>query len=215
MPRPINNIRTKEDKNKPRSEVYLILDNIRSILNIGAIFRTAEATGVKKIFLCGISAYPSNKDIKFFDKTDIKVPIQIDPSGKIEIKYTPSRLCYRKSLEKRIAKTALKALGNIEFEYQASIASLIDKLKKENVNIVALEQDRRSIDYRQHHYSKPLAIIIGNEISGIDTRILSLTDSIVEIPMLGIGKSLNLATATGIILYKAIEKDIDLIRNKD
>lgn len=54
----------KSLKNKPRAEVYLILDNIRSVYNVGAIFRTADATRVKKIFLCGITAYPPRKDLE-------------------------------------------------------------------------------------------------------------------------------------------------------
>ena len=57
------------------------------------------------------------------------------------------------------------------------------------------------------NYTKPLAIVVGHEMLGVNKKVLDLCDQIVEIPMNGVGKSLNVATATGIILYKAVEKD--------
>jgi len=187
------------------SRLYLVLDNIRSLLNVGAIFRTAEAVGVKKIFLCGTTAYPSNKLIKKIDGVNID-PITADKDGNPIIKYQPSYECMKEFLDKNIAKTALAGLNNVEYEYYIKIEDVIAKLKKDNIEVTALEQSDKSIDYRDADYSGPIAIIVGNEIKGISEKILNLCDQVVHIPMHGVVKSLNVATATGIILYKAIER---------
>jgi 23S rRNA (guanosine2251-2'-O)-methyltransferase len=192
--------------NSQNTEIYLILDNIRSLLNIGAIFRTADAVGVKKIYLCGISGYPTNKLIKKIDGIDVE-PIVGDDEGNAIIKYKPSYKCTEEFLYKNIAKTALSGLDTVEWKYSISTIDIITKLKKENTRVVALEQARDSVNYCDANYSKPLAIIVGNEMHGIKKNVLDLCDQIVEIPMNGVGKSLNVATATGIILYKAVEKD--------
>ena len=184
--------------------ICLILDNIRSLLNVGAIFRTADAAGVKKIFLCGITAYPSNKLIKRIDGKEVK-PILGDSDGNAIIKYKPSKKCMMEFLQSKIAKTALLGLNSVEWEYFVNTTDAIAALKKDKVNVIALEQTDSSIDYREADYSKPVAIIVGHETLGVNKNVLELCDQIVEIPMQGKGKSLNVATATGIILFKATE----------
>ncbi len=158
-------------KQKPKADIYLILDNIRSMYNVGAIFRTADAAGIKKLYLCGITATPPRKEIE---------------------------------------KTALKTIDHIDWEYRESTKELVLKLKKEGINVVALEQTDQSLDYREFNYQKPLAIIIGHETEGISQEVLDLCDSSIEMPMHGIANSLNVATAAGIILYKATE-NIELL----
>ncbi|MDO8444183.1 MAG: RNA methyltransferase [bacterium] len=149
--------------------IYLILDDIRSMENVGSIFRTADAAGVKKIYLCGITPRPPRKEID---------------------------------------KAALGAVDFVEWEYAENVKTLISNFKKAGINVVALEQDTRSINYR--HFSpkslnSPTALIVGNEVAGISPEVLDLCDAIVEIPMHGQKNSLNVAVATGIILYKIIE----------
>lgn len=153
-------------KNKPRNEVYLILEDIRSMYNVGAIFRTADGARIKKLYLCGITAYPPRKEIE---------------------------------------KTALKTIEHVPWEYHKSAIQVINKLKKKNIQILALEQCKESKLYNKVNYSKPVAIVVGNEISGVSEEALDICDKKIEIPMHGIANSLNVATATGIILYKAIE----------
>lgn len=153
-------------KQKPKQDIYLILDNVRSMYNVGAIFRTADAAGIKKLYLCGITATPPRKEIE---------------------------------------KTALKTVDFVDWEYFSSTKELVLKLKEKDVKIIALEQTEQSIDYHTFSYNRPLAIIIGHETEGIDQEILDLCDYSIEIPMHGIANSLNVATAAGIILYKATE----------
>lgn len=146
-------------------EFFVICDNIRSLENIGSIFRTADALGVKKIFLCGISGQPPHH---------------------------------------KISKTALGAEKAIPFEYYRQTWRLIDKLKNDKIQVVALEQSRGAIDYRKLKPKFPLALIVGNEVKGISKRILDKSDKIIFLPMLGQKESLNVSVAFGVAGYKII-----------
>lgn len=79
-------------------------------------------------------------------------------------------------------------------------------MKASGVTILALEQTDTSIDYNKFKYKKPIAIVVGNEVNGMGDDVLKLCDASVEIPMHGIANSLNVTTAVGIVLYKAIKK---------
>lgn len=143
-------------------EFYVICDNIRSLENIGSIFRTADALGVDKIFLCGISGTPPNH---------------------------------------KISKTALGAEKTIPFEYYSQTWRLIKKLKKEKVNIISLEQDKKSILYTKFKSIFPLVLVIGNEVKGISKKILKKSDKIIYLPMQGQKESLNVSVAFGVAGY--------------
>lgn len=142
---------------------FVICDNIRSLENIGSIFRTADALGASKIFLCGISGRPP---------------------------------------QDKISKTALGSEKTIPWEYHKQTWRLVEKLKKEKVFIVALEQDKKSIDYLKFKPKFPLALILGNEVKGISKKTLSKTDKIIHLPMRGKKESLNVAVAFGVAGYK-------------
>lgn len=146
---------------------YVICDNIRSLENIGSIFRTADAIGVDKIFLCGISGKPPHP---------------------------------------KISKTALGAENTVPFEYQKQVGRLIDKLKKEGVSIVSLEQYKNSKPYTTFKPSFPMALIVGNEVKGISKNILKKSDEVIHLPMRGKKESLNVAVAFGIIAYYIINQ---------
>ena len=150
-----------------KQSLYLILDNIRSMENVGSIFRTADAAGVKKIYLCGITPRPPRKEID---------------------------------------KAALGAVDFVEWEYTESIMDLVLSIKQKRIFVIALEQDKRSMKYPEiNPQNSPIALIIGNEINGINPEILDLTDQIIEIPMHGQKNSLNVAVATGIALFEIIK----------
>ena len=144
-------------------EFYVICDNIRSLENIGSVFRTADALGVSKIYLCGISGKPPHS---------------------------------------KISKTALGAEKNVPWEYVKQIGRLIDKLKKEKIKIIALEQSKKAKEYTKFKPTFPLALIIGNEVKGISLKILSKCDKIIFLPMSGQKESLNVSVAFGIAGYE-------------
>ncbi len=149
-------------------KICLALHNIRSVYNVGAIFRTAEAVGVSKIYLCGYT------------------PAPIDRFGRAR---------------KDVAKAALGAEKMVEWESVENIEELISKLKKEKYTIFALEQDKKSIDYRKVKLTKKNLLILGEEVEGIDDSILKSCDQILEIPMKGDKESLNVSVAAGIALF--------------
>jgi tRNA G18 (ribose-2'-O)-methylase SpoU len=101
----------------------------------------------------------------------------------------------------KIRKTALGAENTVKWEYERSIGKVIEKLKKEGVKIVALETEKSALPYFKFKPKFPLAILVGNEIRGIDKRTLKKVDFIVKIPMFGKKESLNVAIAFSIFAY--------------
>ena len=149
----------------------LILPNIRSAINIGAIFRTADAVGISKIYLTGWTPRPTDK------------------FGRIQ---------------KDIAKSALGSETWIPWEYKKGIIPLLNKLKKDGFKIIAIEQDKKAIDYRKIKITNKVAIIMGPEVMGLSKNILDKCDLIAEIPMYGKKESLNVSVACGVALFKIL-----------
>lgn len=147
--------------------VTVVLENIRSVYNTGAIFRTCDAIRAEKIFLCGITAHPPRKDLE---------------------------------------KTALGATQTVPWTYRPSASETLLKLKKNGVKICALELTTRSVNFRRAKYEFPIALVLGNEVDGVSREALELADMIVSIPMLGRAKSLNVATAYGIVAYEILHQ---------
>ncbi|MCX6718486.1 MAG: RNA methyltransferase [Candidatus Staskawiczbacteria bacterium] len=147
-------------------EFYVICDNIRSLENVGSIFRTADALGVSKIFLCGITGKPPHH---------------------------------------KISKTALGAEEAIPFEYCKQAGRLIDRLKRDKISIISLEQDKKAISYEKFRPKFPLALILGNEVKGISKKILQKSDKIIFLPMQGKKESLNVAVSFGVAGYEIIK----------
>jgi len=153
---------------KQKKELFLILHNIRSAYNIGSIFRTADAAGVSKIYLTGIT------------------PTPIDRFG-------------RKRAD--IAKTALGAERTVEWEYTKDVLELLSILKKKEIYIIAVEQDKEAVAYTEIPAVFPKAFMFGNEVKGISQEVLRQCNMIAYIPMKGAKESLNVSVAVGIILF--------------
>ena len=171
---------------------YVICDNIRSLENIGSIFRTSDALGVSKIFLCGISG---------------SSPTNFELNGK-GVKINPklySKLVGDKPPHHKISKTALGAEKTIPFEYCRQIGRLIDKLKKDKIQIITLEQDKKAISYKKFKPKFPLALIVGNEVKGVSKKVLEKSDKIIYLPMRGKKESLNVSVAFGVAGYHIIK----------
>lgn len=113
--------------------------------------------------------------------------------------YTPTPVDQFGRLNKQINKTALGAEKNIVWEKVSNISNLVKKIP--DYQLVALEQNNNSIDYRKLKIKSPTAIILGEEVKGIPEKILSLCDQIVEIPMSGKKESLNVSVAAGVLLF--------------
>ena len=146
-------------------EILCVLDNIRSVHNVGSMFRTMSGFGVKHAYLCGITPNPTHQQ---FTKTSMGAEIEI---------------------EWQVANNAVK---------------ICQELKSDGCFIVCLESCASSTPIQEvclPANDKRIALIIGNEISGIDPALLMLSDLILSIPVKGKNKSYNVAVAFGIGLY--------------
>lgn len=106
----------------------------------------------------------------------------------------------------RIKKASINTTGWVSWEYEKNTIDAVKKLKVKGVKIVAVEQDSRSDSFYKVSYQLPLAIIVGNETTGISKDVLDMSDLIVEMPMWGINKSLNVMVSCGIILYEIMKQ---------
>ena len=108
----------------------------------------------------------------------------------------------------RIKKASINTTGWVNWEYKPTALEAIIELKKNNkeIKIVAVEQDSRSIPFHKANYTFPMAIIVGNETYGVAPEVLNASDMIVEMPMWGINKSLNVMVSCGIILYEIMKQ---------
>ena len=142
----------------------LILDNIRSLHNVGSILRTADAAGWDKVYFTGYTGCPPDR---------------------------------------RIEKVSLGAENFVEWEQHEDVIKLCQDLKKQNINIIALEQTDKAeniLEFQNIHEN--IALILGNEVEGVAPELLELADHHLEIPMHGEKASLNVSVATGIALYQ-------------
>ena len=116
--------------------------------------------------------------------------------------HTPTPIDRFGRKRKDISKVSLGA--DVKWEYRKDILPLINELKNEAVKVVSVEQDKRSIDYKDIKLKKNVAYIFGNEVNGLDKEVLSQSDLIVEIPMKGKKESLNVAVSVGIVLFNVV-----------
>ncbi len=154
--------------------ITLIVHNIRSTHNVGAIFRTAEGFGVERIILSGYTPYPKLTN-------DTRLPH------------------ISEKLTSQIHKTALGAEGIVPFEYHETLD--LGTLQLAGYRIVALEQSERSVLISEYETPEKIALLLGEEVHGIEPELLAQCDDIIEIPMVGKKESFNVSVATGIALY--------------
>lgn len=157
--------------------IILIVHNIRSSHNVGSLLRTAEGIAVSKVYFTGYTPYPVTTN-------DQRLPHEAQ------------------KLTKQISKTALGAEHMVHWEHIADIQTVVTSLKQNGFEICGLEQSERSKEVMDYTASDKVAMIIGNEVNGIDEHTLSLCDVIVEIPMLGQKESFNVVQATAMLLYR-------------
>lgn len=157
------------------NEIIVIAHNIRSAHNIGSIIRTCEGFGVKKIIISGYSPYPKLKN-------DTRLPH------------------ISEKLTKQITKASLGAEKMIDIEFQDF--PNFKQLKNEGYIIVGLEQNDKSLPINEFKTKNKIALLLGEEVHGIDKNIINNCDCLVEIPMKGKKESFNVSVATGIALYQ-------------
>lgn len=109
----------------------------------------------------------------------------------------------------RISKAAVGTEKWVPWEYFADAKTAISKLRAQNskLKVVAIEQSKGSVDFRKVNYKEPVVFVVGNETDGVSKEALATVDEIVEIPMFGVNRSLNVMVSLAIVLYQAIRGD--------
>lgn len=107
----------------------------------------------------------------------------------------------------RIKKASISTWKWVDWEYAETAISAIAEVKsqKSKVKIVVVEQDKRSIPIKNFKPEFPLAIVVGNETYGVSKEVLDLADQIVELPMYGVNKSLNVMVSCAVVLYRMVD----------
>ncbi len=171
-------------KKLPRTSISLVVDNVRSLDNVGMLFRLCELARLEHLYLTGYTGYPRlKKDSR------------------------PEKVIERH--EQRITKTAVYAIPHQPWTHITDPLPLVEKLKKQGSQIVALEQTNTSVPYHKvpnTDYQLPITLIIGHERQGVREELLDLADITIDIPILGLGNSHNVAMSTGIVIYNILEK---------
>lgn len=163
-------------------QIVVIAHNIRSIHNVGSIFRSCDGFGVHHLYLSGYSPYPELPDY------DTRLPHLVD------------------KLTKQINKTAIGAERTVDFSYHEDISALIAELKENGYTICALEQSDQSIPLSAYRPAEKTALLLGEEINGVAIDLLRKSDVTLEIPMYGTKESFNVSVAAGIALYALRER---------
>lgn len=152
-----------------KTPLVLVLDNVRSMHNVGSIFRTADAFLLERIVLCGYTPQPPHRDIH---------------------------------------KTALGATETVQWHYAAHLNEAVDALIKEGYKVWAIEQAEGSkmLNEFEPKAGEKLALILGNEVEGVQASVLPLCAGCIEVPQLGMKHSLNVSVTAGIVAWDLFSK---------
>lgn len=165
----LNRITPEEYQESTKTPLIVVLDNIRSLNNIGSVFRTSDAFLVEAIYLCGITATPPNQEIH---------------------------------------KTALGAEYSVSWEYFKETTDAVAYLKENGYEVYAIEQVKGStmLNEIQLGTDKKYAVVLGNEVKGVQQEVVNACDGCIEIPQFGTKHSLNVSVTTGIVIWDFFKK---------
>lgn len=151
----------RESKKIP---LIVVLDHVRSLNNVGSVFRTSDAFRVEAIYLCGITARPPHPEIH---------------------------------------KTALGAEESVDWIYFEDTHLAVDKLKNEGYEVCVIEQAHGSImlDKLLLDNTKKYAVVLGNEVKGVQQSVVDNCNYCIEIPQYGTKHSLNVSVTAGIVIW--------------
>ena len=161
----MNRLTVEEFKEEKKTPLVVVLDNVRSLHNVGSVFRTADAFLVEAVYLCGITSTPPHAEIH---------------------------------------KTALGAENTVDWIYFEDTHKAVDELKSMGYTVFAIEQAEGSTllpDLKLDKTQK-YAVILGNEVKGVQQSVVDACDSCIEIPQFGTKHSLNVSVTGGIIIWE-------------
>lgn len=159
----------KEFKEACKLPLIVVLDNVRSLHNVGSVFRSCDAFRIEAVYLCGITAQP--------------------PSAEIH-------------------KTALGAEDSVDWFYFADATEAIAQLHSSGVTIYSVEQTEGAVALQdvELKQGERYAVVLGNEVKGVQQNVVDLCDGCIEIPQFGTKHSLNVSVAAGIVVWELAQK---------
>ena len=165
----LNRISIEEFKEADKLPLVVVLDDIRSLHNIGSVFRTADAFRIECIYLCGITATPPHPEMH---------------------------------------KTALGAEFTVDWKYVNNAVETVDNLRSEGYVVYSVEQAEGSImlDELTLDRSKKYAVVMGNEVKGVQQEVIDQSDGCIEIPQSGTTHSLNVSVTAGLVIWDLFKK---------
>lgn len=154
-----------EYKDQVKLDVIVVLDDIRSGMNVGSMFRSCDCFGLSKIMLCGITPKPPHKEI---------------------------------------FKTAIGAQNSVDWQYHEDILILLKNLRLKGYQIIGVEQTNESIPLKDLTFEADakVAIVMGNEVNGLNDKVLEILDKAVELEQFGTKHSLNVSVCAGIVFWQ-------------
>ena len=155
-----------------RLPVIVVLDNVRSLYNTGAFFRTADACAIERLVLCGITPRPDQG----------------------------------RKQHRAIAKTALGAELTVPWEYRSSTFGALNAYSAVGYHIVVAETSGDATDLYEWTPTWPVCLVFGHETEGVNESLAAQIETHVRVPMLGEKRSLNVATAGGVLLYELLRR---------
>lgn len=172
----MNRLTVEEFHKAEKMPLVVVLDDVRSLYNIGSVFRTSDAFRVESVYLCGISATPA--------------PAEGAPA------------CTLKA-QQEIHKTALGAEESVDWKYFSNALDAVKELHEQGYEVLAVEQCHGStmLDEFVPDKEKRYAVILGNEVKGVHQEVIDQCDGCLEIPQHGTKHSLNVSVTAGIIIW--------------
>lgn len=177
----MNRLTVDEFHKSKKMPLIVVLDDVRSLYNIGSVFRTSDAFLVEGIYLCGISATPAPAE--------------------------GARECTLKA-QQEIHKTALGAEDSVAWRYFPTAIDAVKQLKADGYEILAVEQCHGSTMLNDFSPvpGKKYAVVLGNEVKGVHQEVIDQCDGCLEIPQFGTKHSLNVSVTAGIIIWTFASK---------
>ncbi len=152
-----------------KTPLVVVLDHVRSLYNVGSIFRTADAFRLAGVCLCGITAVPPHPEIH---------------------------------------KTALGAEDSVDWKYFKDTLDAVKWLKDSGYEVLAVEQCEGSTILNNFNVEpgKRYAIILGNEVKGVQQSVVDECEGCLEIPQYGTKHSMNVSVTAGIVIWELVKK---------
>jgi 23S rRNA (guanosine2251-2'-O)-methyltransferase len=166
----------------PRAPIRVVLDDVRSLANVGLIFRVCDALRVEQLYLCGITGHPASE-------------------------HDPRPRHVQDRAEREITRTAVMAIPFVPWEYHPSAQEVLQRLRDQGHQLVAVEQAHGSRPFTEPGiYRPPVALIFGHERAGVTSTVLRAADVCVEVPVYGMANSLNVAMACTLVGYEILRQ---------